>query len=68
MIIDRRAFSTALLAGAVTSLTSARGMAANATPTKASNIVLVHGLFADGTCWSEVISRLQAVGLNATAT
>jgi pimeloyl-ACP methyl ester carboxylesterase len=27
----------------------------------------VHGLFADGSCWSEVISRLQAVGLNATA-
>jgi pimeloyl-ACP methyl ester carboxylesterase len=34
--------------------------------TKARNIVLVHGLFADGSCWSEVIARLQAVGLNAT--
>jgi pimeloyl-ACP methyl ester carboxylesterase len=67
MMMDRRAFSTALLAGVATSLTSARGMAANATPTKASNVVLVHGLFADGSCWSEVISRLQAAGLNATA-
>src|SRR5262249_16651166 len=34
---------------------------------KARNIVLVHGLFADGSCWSEVIARLQAAGLNATA-
>ena len=67
MMMDRRAFSTALLAAAATSLTSARGMAANATPTKASNIVLVHGLFADGSCWSEVIARLQAAELNATA-
>ena len=29
--------------------------------------VLVHGLFADGSCWSEVIARLQAAGLNTTA-
>jgi pimeloyl-ACP methyl ester carboxylesterase len=34
---------------------------------EARNIVLVHGLFADGSCWSEVIARLQAAGLNATA-
>jgi pimeloyl-ACP methyl ester carboxylesterase len=27
----------------------------------------VHGLFADGSCWSEVIARLQAAGLNVTA-
>src|SRR5712671_2563696 len=67
MMMDRRVFSTALLAGAAASLASARGMAANATPTKARNVVLVHGLFADGSCWSEVIARLQAVGLNATA-
>ena len=33
----------------------------------ATNVVLVHGLFADGSCWSEVIARLQAAGLNATA-
>src|SRR5437660_11073696 len=67
MMMDRRAFSTALLAGVATSLTSARGTAANATPAKASNVVLVHGLFADGSCWSEVIARLQAAGLNVTA-
>ncbi len=34
---------------------------------KVKNIVLVHGLFADGSCWAEVIQRLQAAGLNATA-
>ena len=33
----------------------------------AHNIVLVHGLFADGSCWSEVIARLQAAGLNVTS-
>jgi pimeloyl-ACP methyl ester carboxylesterase len=37
------------------------------TATGAWNVVLVHGLFADGSCWSEVIARLQAAGLNATA-
>src|SRR5260370_41773366 len=67
MMMNRRSFSTALLAGAAVSLISTRGMAANATPPKARNVVLVHGLFADGSCWSEVIARLQAVGLNATS-
>lgn len=34
---------------------------------RARNVVLVHGLFADGSSWSEVIERLQAAGLNVTA-
>ncbi len=38
---------------------------ASAEPVK--NVVLVHGLFADGSCWSEVIARLQAAGLNVTS-
>jgi pimeloyl-ACP methyl ester carboxylesterase len=67
MMMNRRAFSAALVAGAAASLISTRGMAAHSTPVKASNVVLVHGLFADGSCWSEVIARLQAAGLNATA-
>ncbi len=66
MMMNRRTFSTALLAGAA-SLISTRGMAANATPPKARNIVLVHGLFADGSCWSEVIMRLQTAGINVTS-
>jgi pimeloyl-ACP methyl ester carboxylesterase len=67
MMMNRRAFSAALVTGAAASLISTRGMAANSTPVKARNVVLVHGLFADGSCWSEVIARLQAAGLNATA-
>jgi len=31
------------------------------------NIVLVHGAWADGSCWSEVIERLQAGGYTVTA-
>src|SRR6201982_3350016 len=67
MMMNRRAFSTALLAGAATSLITSRGIAANAAPPKARNIVFVHGLFADGSCWTEVIARLQAKGLNTTS-
>jgi pimeloyl-ACP methyl ester carboxylesterase len=65
MMLSRRAFSTALIADAAASLISSRGMAAIPAPTRARNVVLVHGLFADGSCWSEVIARLQAAGLNA---
>jgi pimeloyl-ACP methyl ester carboxylesterase len=43
-----------------------RASAAQPAP-KARNVVLVHGLFADGSCWSEVIARLQAAGINATS-
>jgi pimeloyl-ACP methyl ester carboxylesterase len=67
MTIDRRAFSAALVAGAASSLISTRTMAEISSPTKARNVVLVHGLFADGSCWSDVIARLQAAGLNATS-
>jgi len=38
-----------------------------ARPPRARNIVFVHCLFADGSCWSEVISRLQPKGLNITS-
>ena len=31
------------------------------------NIVLVHGAWADGSCWSAVIDRLQSDGFNVTA-
>ena len=67
MMMNRRTFSAAMAGGAAASLISARGMAANPAPMTARNVVLVHGLFADGSCWSEVIARLQAAGLNATA-
>ncbi|MEI1249420.1 alpha/beta hydrolase [Rhizobium aouanii] len=67
MMMNRRSFSAALVAGAAASLLATRGMAATSAPVKARNVVLAHGLFADGSCWTEVIARLQAAGLNATA-
>jgi pimeloyl-ACP methyl ester carboxylesterase len=33
----------------------------------AKNVVLVHGAWADGSSWAEVIARLQAAGLHVTA-
>ncbi len=41
--------------------------AQTAAPVEARNIVLVHGAWADGSSWSEVIARLQAAGLHVTA-
>ena len=67
MQMNRRAFSAALVAGTAASLIATRGTVAMPAPPKARNVVLVHGLFADGSCWSEVIARLQAVGLNVTS-
>jgi pimeloyl-ACP methyl ester carboxylesterase len=66
-MMNRRVFSMTLLAGAAASLISTRGMPANATLPKTRNVVLVHGLFADGSSWSEVIPLLQAAGLNVTS-
>jgi pimeloyl-ACP methyl ester carboxylesterase len=65
--MNRRDFSATLLAAAAGSLTSKFASAAHLAPTKAHNVVLVHGLFADGSSWSEVIPRLQAAGLNVTS-
>jgi pimeloyl-ACP methyl ester carboxylesterase len=65
--MDRRTFSTTLAAAAAASLISTRVFAAIPSPVKARNVVLVHGLFADGSCWSDVIARLQARGLNVVA-
>jgi pimeloyl-ACP methyl ester carboxylesterase len=67
MTMNRRAFSAAITTAAAASLIASRSMAATPAPAKARNVVLVHGLFADGSSWSEVIARLQAAGLNATA-
>src|SRR5258708_19475469 len=36
-------------------------------PTPARNVVLVHGAWADGSSWGEVVARLQAAGLHVTA-
>ena len=63
--MDRRTFVSTTVAAAASSLLVA---AARAQPIpKAKNVVLIHGLFANGSCWSEVIARLQAKGIQATA-
>jgi len=36
-------------------------------PVEARNVVLVHGAWADGSSWANVIERLQAAGLHVTA-
>ena len=64
-MMSRRAFASALAVGAMAALRPRLARAASVP--EARNIVLVHGLFADGSCWSEVIARLQAAGLNVTS-
>src|SRR4030081_1201922 len=66
-MIDRRTFSTMLMAGVATSLSGRSSKAQGQTSVSARNVVLVHGAYADGSCWSEVIGRLQLAGLKATA-
>jgi pimeloyl-ACP methyl ester carboxylesterase len=63
--MDRRAFVKMVAAGMAAG--PLLNGAAAAHPAKASNVVLVHGLFADGSCWSEVIARLQQKGIRVTA-
>jgi pimeloyl-ACP methyl ester carboxylesterase len=64
-MIRPRSLAFGLAAGAIAVLVP-RLMGAENRPA-ARNIVLVHGLFADGSSWSEVIVRLQAAGLNVTS-
>lgn len=74
-MIDRRTFSGSAVAAAMAAVLAsdpARAMLAEPqvirpAPVAARNVVLVHGLFADGSSWSEVIARLQARGLNVTS-
>jgi pimeloyl-ACP methyl ester carboxylesterase len=64
-VMDRRTFMIGfVVAGATSAILSPTAVAQRP---KARNVVLLHGLFADGSCWSEVVARLQAAGINATA-
>src|SRR5947209_13091152 len=66
-MIDRRTLSTMLIASVATSFFGRSGKAQAQPAVSARNVVLVHGAYADGSCWSEVIGRLQLAGLKATA-
>ena len=48
-------------------LFAAESSAQTAKPAAARNVVLVHGAWADGSSWAEVIPRLQRAGLHVTA-
>jgi len=48
-------------------LFAAAASAQTTKPVEARNVVLVHGAWADGSSWAEVIARLQAAGLHVTA-
>jgi len=63
--MDRRSFLKCLTAASAATVLPFHTAAAQTR--RAKNVVLVHGLFADGSCWSGVIARLQAAGLNAVA-
>ena len=58
------AFALAVLSGTPA---GSAAQAQPAAPAVARNVVLVHGAWADGSSWSEVIPLLQAAGLNVTA-
>ena len=65
MLMSRRTFTSMLAASLTATLIPTVARAGNRPA--ARNVVLVHGLFADGSSWSEVIPRLQAAGLNVTS-
>jgi pimeloyl-ACP methyl ester carboxylesterase len=62
--MNRRSFTTALAAGVAVSLMD---MPKARSAASIDNIVLVHGLYADASCWSDVIARLQAAGKGVMA-
>jgi len=67
MMMNRRSFSAALVTGAAASLIATRGMAANSTPGEGKQRRASPRAVRRRSCWSEVIARLQAAGLNATS-
>ena len=64
-MMNRRTLLRAAAANAALALLN-RVATAQTLP-KTRNVVFVHGLFADGSCWSKVITRLQQKGVNCTS-
>jgi pimeloyl-ACP methyl ester carboxylesterase len=64
-MMSRRTFNSTLAAAAMALLVPSSLRAQNRPA--ARNVVLVHGLFADGSSWAEVTGRLQGSGLNVTS-
>ena len=55
------------LAALAATIFATEASAETSKPVVANNVVLVHGAWADGSSWSEVVSRLQAAGMHVTA-
>lgn len=74
-MITRRTFTGGLAAGVATAGTPASRAWASPQEDEAPshrrppvrNVVLVHGAYADGSSWSDVIERLHAAGMNVTS-
>ena len=64
-MVNRKSFRASLAAIVFASLTP--GMVQAEDVPIARNVVLVHGLYADGSSWLDVIPYLQRAGLNVTA-
>lgn len=76
-MMNRRTFGELIGAGAASTLLPGLGLTRAEAPAPiapvskgavaAKNVVLVHGLYADASCWLDVIPHLQQAGLNVTA-
>lgn len=69
MTTFRSLTAASMMALTVAAIAPAQAQTASTQPSRvqARNIVLVHGAWADGSSWGEVIARLQAAGLHVTA-
>src|SRR4051812_22984184 len=66
-MMNRRTLIGAVAAGTALPLLNRVASAQGQRSPKTKNVVFVHGLFADGSCWSKVIARLQQKGVNCTS-
>ncbi|MFH8471065.1 alpha/beta fold hydrolase [Streptomyces sp. NPDC017991] len=69
-MINRRQFSAlgaSITAASLMSVAAARAATGKGTEAAASNVVLVHGAYADGSSWSKVVPLLQEAGLRVTS-
>jgi pimeloyl-ACP methyl ester carboxylesterase len=64
-MINRRVFAASVAALSTSAMLTGKASAQTRSPVR--NVVLVHGLFADGSSWGKVIPILQRAGLNVTA-
>ena len=67
VVSDRRSFLATLGAGAALAVLGRIRLADAEVVPRASNVVLVHGLYADGSSWANVIGPLQDAGLRVTS-